>query len=159
MHSGHKVYVFYDHPHLVMNVGNNLKKHGFNVDGNLVQWKHIEDFYRADSKFPIRMAPKLMHKHIELQPFAPLSIKLATQVLSHSVAAGISTTVSLGALPEGAQHTAVFVLFDSYATVSKLEKQLDTNIPDSGALPHPWGIAPTHWVWKHHVQFLPSGDD
>ena len=88
--------MFYDHPHLVMNVRNNLKKHGFNVDGNLVQWKHIEDFYRADSKFPIRMAPKLMHKHIELQPFAPLSIKLATQVLSHSVAAGISTTVSLG---------------------------------------------------------------
>ena len=23
-----------------------------------------------------------------------------------------------------------------------------TDIPDSGALPHPWGIAPTHWVWK-----------
>ena len=109
MHSGHKVYVFYDHPHLVMNVRNNLKKHGFNVDGNLVQWKHIEDFYRADSKFPIRMAPKLTHKHIELQPFAPLSIKLATQVLSHSVAAGISTTVSLGALSEDAQYTAVFV--------------------------------------------------
>ena len=34
-----------------------------------------------------------------------------------------------------------------------------TDRPNSGALPHPWGIAPTHWVWKHHVQFLPSGDD
>ena len=38
MHNGHKVYVLYDHPHLVKNVRNNLKKHGFNVDGNLVHW-------------------------------------------------------------------------------------------------------------------------
>ena len=109
MHSGHKVYVLYDPPHLVKNVRNNLKKHGFNVDGNMVQWKHIQDFYRADSRLPIRMAPKLTYKHIELPPFAPLSVKLATQVLSHSVAAGITTMVSLGALPEDAQHTAVFV--------------------------------------------------
>ena len=28
-----------------------------------------------------------------------------------------------------------------------------TDIPDSDALPHPWGIAPTHWVWKHHNFF------
>ena len=109
MHIGHKMYVFSDPPHLVKNVRNNLKKHGFNVDGNLVQWKHIEDFYLADSKLPIRMAPKLTHKHIELPPFSPLSVKLATQVLSDSVAAGITTMVSLGALPEDAQHTAVFV--------------------------------------------------
>ena len=30
---------------------------------------------------------------------------------------------------------------------------------DLGALPHPRGIAPTHWIWKHNVQFIPSGDD
>ena len=109
MHIGHKVYVLYDHPHLVKNVRNNLKKHGFNVDGNMVQWKYISDFYHADSRLPIRMAPKLTSKHIELPPFAPLSVKLATQVLSDSVAAGITTMVNLGALPEDAQHTAVFV--------------------------------------------------
>ena len=109
MHIGHKVYVFSDPPHLVKNVRNNLKKHGFNVDGNLVQWKHIEDFYLADSKLPIRMAPKLTSKHIELRPFASLSVKLATKVVSDSVAAGITTMVNLGALPEDAQHTAGFV--------------------------------------------------
>ena len=109
MHIGHKVYVLYDHPHLVKNVRNNLKKHGFNVDGNMVQWKYIADFYHADSRLPIRMAPKLTSKHIKLPPFAPLSVNLATQVLSDSVAAGITTMVNLGALPEDAQHTAVFV--------------------------------------------------
>ena len=71
--------VLCDPPHLMKNVRNNLRKHGFNVDGNLVQWKHIEDFYHADSKLPIRMAPKLMHKHIELPPFAQLNVNLATK--------------------------------------------------------------------------------
>ena len=109
MHIGHKVYVFYDHPHLVKNVRNNLKKHGFNVDGNMVQWKYIADFYHADSRLPIRMAPKLTSKHIELQPFAPLSVKLATKVLSDSVAVGITTMVNLGALPK-MLNTLLFLL-------------------------------------------------
>ena len=67
-------------PHLIESVRNNLKKHGFSVNG----------------KPP-------------LPPFAPLRVKLATQVLSHSVAAGISTTCTLGALPNDAMETAQFV--------------------------------------------------
>ena len=123
MHIEHKVYVLYDHPHLVKNVRNNLKKHGFNVDGNMVQWKYIADFYHADSRLPIRMAPKLTSKHIELPPFVPLSVKLATQVLSDYVAAGITTMVNLGALSEDAQHTAVFVgLMDRMFTAVFVER-------------------------------------
>ena len=41
--------------------------------------------------------------------FSKLSVKLATQVLSHSVAAGITTLVSLGAFQERAMPTAVFL--------------------------------------------------
>ena len=63
----------------------------------------------ADSSMVIRMAPKLTSKHIDLPPFAPLRVKLATQVLSHSVAAGISAMCSLGGLPEDARYTAEFV--------------------------------------------------
>ena len=55
------------------------------------------------------MAPKLTSKHIDLPPFAPLRVKLATQILSHLVAAGISTMCSLGALSDNAQHTAAFI--------------------------------------------------
>jgi len=47
-----------------------------------------------------------------------MHVKLATQVLSHSVAAGISTHVSTSQLPPEAQDTSEFVdkmdtLFDS----------------------------------------------
>ena len=54
------------------------------------------------------MAPKLTSRHIDLPTFAPLRVKLATEVLSHSVAAGISTLCSLKALPQEV-HTAEFI--------------------------------------------------
>ena len=37
------------------------------------------------------MAPKLTERHIYLPPFTNMRVKLATQVFSHSVAAGTKT--------------------------------------------------------------------
>ena len=53
-----------------------------------MSWKHLEDFYLQDKRNVIRMAPKLTERHIHLPPFTNMSVKLATQVFSHSVAAG-----------------------------------------------------------------------
>ncbi|GFN78617.1 THAP domain-containing protein 9 [Plakobranchus ocellatus] len=55
------------------------------------------------------MAPKLTDKHIKLPPFAALHVKLATKVMSHSVASGISTMFALGALSSEAKDTALFI--------------------------------------------------
>ena len=55
------------------------------------------------------MAPKLKDKHIDLPPFFTMHANLAAQVLSNSVAAGISTLVSLKHLPESAMYTAQFI--------------------------------------------------
>ena len=93
-HEGHRIYFMFDPPHLLKNVRNNLKRHIFVVDGHDVKWKYIVDFYNHDSKLPVRMAPKLSGKHINLPPFAPMRVNLAAQVLSHSVAAGILTQCS-----------------------------------------------------------------
>ncbi|GFN89473.1 THAP domain-containing protein 9 [Plakobranchus ocellatus] len=60
-------------------------------------------------KLPIRLASKLSKRHIELPNFAKLKVSLAVQVLSHTVAAGISTMVSFKALPPDATATAQFV--------------------------------------------------
>ena len=48
-------------------------------------------------------------KHIYLLPFSSMRVNLAAQVLSHSVAAGISFLVTCKELPEEAIHTAHFV--------------------------------------------------
>lgn len=99
----------FDPPHLMKNIRNNLKKYGFRVSAESVSWAHIEEFYKQDSATPIRYATKLTKKHITMPPFANLSVKLATQVLSHTVAAGISTMVKLKSLPLEASATAKFV--------------------------------------------------
>ncbi len=89
-HDGSKIFILYDPPHLLKNTRNNFKKHGFVIDGKDIVWDHVVQFYGCDTSKPIRMAPKLTKKHIDLPPFANLRVCLASQVLSHSVAAGMA---------------------------------------------------------------------
>ena len=108
-HNDKNIFVLYDPPHLLKNIRNNLKKGDFYVDRRLVSWHHIVDFYRFDKGHEIRLAPKLTDKHINLPPFTSMRVNLAAQVLSHSVAAGISFLVRAGIMPESAISTAQFV--------------------------------------------------
>ncbi len=107
--SNTKIFVFYDPPHLLKNVRNNLRKNDLLVKGEKVSWQDIVEFYKFDKKQPIQMAPKLTDKHLDLPPFMAMRVSLAAQVLSHSVAAGISTLVTCQYLPQKAQRTADFV--------------------------------------------------
>ena len=54
------------------------------------------------------MASKLTHRQIYLPPFASLRVRFAAQVLSHTVAAGLSTLVESTVLPPEAEETATF---------------------------------------------------
>ena len=109
MYGEQKVYVMYDPPHLLKNVRNNLHKHGFLVDGRPVEWKFVREFHAADSSKPTRMAPKLTRRHLDLPPFSTLRVKLAAQVLSHSVATGMNVMAQWGLISEDAGHTADFL--------------------------------------------------
>ena len=87
------MFVCYDPPHLLKNVRNNLKKGHFTVDGHIVSWQHINNFYQFDKNLELRMARKLTHKHLYLPAFSSMSVRLAAQVFSNSVAVGINTLV------------------------------------------------------------------
>jgi len=108
-HNGSSIFVMYDPPHLLKNIRNNLKKSGFRMNNKEIKWSYIEQFFEFDKKCGVRMAPKLTSKHIHLPPFAGLRVKYATQILSHSVAAGLSFMVAAKLLPEEAQETALFL--------------------------------------------------
>ena len=127
-HNGKKIFVVYDPPHLLKNVRNNLRKHGFLVNGEEVSWEHIRHFYNFDKKNPIRVAPKLTAKHMDLPPFAALRVKYAAQVLSHSVASGIALLVSSGIFGQNALPTAHFLenfdqLFNTFNSGNLLSRQ------------------------------------
>ena len=91
LNEGSNIFVFYDPPHLIKNVRNNFKKHGYLWNGTEILWRHVQSFFEFDNKNPVKMAPKLTHKHIYLTAFTAMRVKYATQVLSHTMASGIST--------------------------------------------------------------------
>ena len=108
MHGNKQAFVFYDPAHLLKNVRNNLKKADLRVGEKTVSWQHIVEFYNIDKMQMIQMAPKFKEKYIELPPFSAMRVNFAVQVLSHSVAAGISFLVTVKELPEDAMETAKF---------------------------------------------------
>ncbi|XP_014672353.1 PREDICTED: uncharacterized protein LOC106812871 isoform X2 [Priapulus caudatus] len=126
LHEGRKIFVIYDPPHLIKNIRNNLKKHGFTVDEYSIEWQHIRDFYYKDASKPTRLAPKLTEKHLNLPPFSSLRVKLACQVVSHSVATGMKVMSQWGIINKEAIHTAEFLecfdqlfnAFNSSTTIS-----------------------------------------
>ena len=114
VHNGRKIFLMFDPPHLIKSVRNNLIKYSFRFGEHVASWEDIEAVYSRDSALPIRSVPKLTEKHIRPNNFNKMKVKLATQVLSHTVAATICTYVSVGALPSSAMGTAEFIeKFDS----------------------------------------------
>ena len=106
---GKKYFTIFDPPHLLKSVRNNLMKYDVGFDGKVASSNDIKSFFEKDQKLPIRVAPKLTDRHLNLNGFLKMKVKLASQVFSHSVAAGISTYVALNGLPDTALGTAQFV--------------------------------------------------
>ncbi|KAK7457998.1 hypothetical protein BaRGS_00039119 [Batillaria attramentaria] len=127
--NGKKVFVMFDPPHLLKNVRNNLKNTGFTVEDEEVSWEHVVEFYKFDKMNPVRMAPRLRERHISLPAFSTLRVRYAAQVLSHSVAAGMSSLVQLQVLPHDALATAAFIerfdqLFNAFNSSNLKSKQV-----------------------------------
>ena len=79
-HNGKKIFVFYDPPHLLKTVRSNLEKGDLMVDGKIVSWQYIVDFYNIDRMQQIQMAPKLKDRHLKLPPFSAMQVNLAAQI-------------------------------------------------------------------------------
>jgi hypothetical protein len=75
-------------------------------------------FYDIDKAQCIRSAPKLTDSHIDVSHVKKMRVRLAAQVLSHSVAAGIYMQVATRQMPAGSTGTAKFV--DNMDTVFDL---------------------------------------
>jgi hypothetical protein len=110
-----KIYLVHDTPHLIKLVRNNLMRKDFKYYHNqtskiqTAKWRDIVQFYENDTKRLPRMAPKLTKLHIFVRDFSKVKVKLATQILSHSVAAGFRALVSFKIMSEEGNETADFV--------------------------------------------------
>jgi len=129
-----KIYFIHDTPHLIKLVRNNLMKYDFVIKkrtGNKweeqkIRWLHILNFFNKDRRLTTRMAPKLTNTHMYVKDYSKMKVKLATQVLSRSVYAGMSSMISSKILKQDARPTAFFIrnmdeLFD-LVNISKFDR-------------------------------------
>ena len=87
------IYFFADVPHLMKTARNCLYNSGSGSrsrlmwnDGQYLLFKHIADIFYRDQAVALHVLPKLTLEHIVLTSFSKMKVKLATQVLSRSVA-------------------------------------------------------------------------
>lgn len=63
----------------------------------IAKWSHIKKFYELDNSNPnFVFAPSLKQEHNKPNTKQKMKVKLAAQVLSHSVAAGMYAKISQG---------------------------------------------------------------
>lgn len=104
-------------------------------------------FYNLDRNKILRLAPKLKNIHMELPPFSPMRVCLATQTLSHTVSSGILTLVALNKMRSTATYTAKFLtffdsLFDVFNSITYNEPKL---------LRRPLTVDSCHWEFLRNA--------
>ena len=101
-----KKFCFYDPPHVIKSVRNVQHKNIVCFFNKSAKWEHILNCLQSDSKLGIRLAPKLTYRHLILPLFSKISVPLALEVISHTVATGLHTYCPLEGLPDEAEDTA-----------------------------------------------------
>ena len=125
---------------MLKSVRKNLLQYSLCFDDKVASWKDVIAFFDKEQNLAIRTAPKLTPKHISPPPFAKMKVKLATQVFSHSVAAGINIYVALNGIAPKATGTAEFLsLFDKIFDLCNSSSFKDSKIcrrPMTSSSPH-----------------------
>lgn len=84
-----KIYAIFDVCHLIKSARNSLQKNDMETVDGYASWKNVKEMHNIDRKNATKMCPRLSEKHIYLNNFDKMKVKLATQVLSHSCSAAI----------------------------------------------------------------------
>lgn len=113
---------------MIKNIRNNLLENNYDLNGNEISFDDIIKVYNIDKNNKSRSLGKLTPVHLKPNSFQKMKVKLATQVLSQSVAAAMETAIASGELKsDTAKNTVDFVrnvndLFDSLNSKCKFNK-------------------------------------
>lgn len=106
-------------PHLIKLARNNLLNNHYVFGDKKTSWKHIKTLYEDDCQFSTRAAPKLTDARIKPTGFQKMKVKLATQVLSSTVAASLNLFIRFNVVPAAAYRISeVIQMFDIFNSSS-----------------------------------------
>lgn len=108
-----KIIYLFDTPHLLKSVRNNLIGNTFKKNEKIISFNNIIATYEIDKKIKKSNALlKITEAHIHPNSFQKMSIKLAAQIFSHSMAFALRTCISTAELKsKTASDTADFIDF------------------------------------------------
>lgn len=110
-HNDNKIFVTPDPPHLLKSIRNALMGHSIVTSDGTASWQHLQKFFEIERAQTVRTAPKLRNEHIEPPAiYGKMNVRLAAQVFSHSVAAGMRSFVAANFLPREALPTSEFCM-------------------------------------------------
>lgn len=110
---GNKLVYMFDSPHLLKSARNNLIKYSYEVDGYFSSFGHVRSVFDFFSTMAYTGVVKLTPAHIDPTIWEKMRVRLATQVMSNSVACALELLLKFGNLPPEAEGTAKIVsLFD-----------------------------------------------
>ena len=109
IHDGQVIRLTPDPPHLIKSGRNALLGHNIVTPEGTASWSHLDSFYEIEQSQRVRSAPRLTDNHLKPPAFyGKMVVRWASQILSHSVAVGITTYVSMGLLPPEALATSKY---------------------------------------------------
>lgn len=124
-----KLFALFDVPHLIKNIRNNLLMNDYIYDKEKISFQDILKTYEIDKSSNIsRSLTKLTDRHMNPNPFQKMTVSLATQIFSNSVAAAIKTAKTTGQLKsETADATAKFIqvvnnMFDALNSKNRFDR-------------------------------------
>ena len=109
--ANNKIVALFDIPHLYKSLRNNLLKGDFLYNDKVISFNDVREAYKVDKeKVKARLMPKLSDGHLRPNTFQKMNVRLAVQVFSHSVSAGIRTCIETGEIKSTtAKDTADFL--------------------------------------------------
>lgn len=111
--NNNKIFSIFDIPHLLKSIRNNLIGACYKKDDKIISFNDIKQTYELDKKNnKSRSLVKITDAHIYPSSFQKMRVKLAAQLLSHSMAATIRTCKETGQLQsDTSSDTADFIEF------------------------------------------------
>lgn len=122
-------YALYDAPHLLKSIRNNLLDGDFSYDDKRISFNDIRNVYEIDKASSTGKAlTKITDIHLNPNTFQKMNVRLAVQVLSHSMSSAIDTAVETGQLNSPtAKNTANFIKIMNDAFDALNSRQLKSN--------------------------------
>lgn len=158
---GVSIIPIFDVPHLIKGIRNNLlNKDVTYVDFNdedkekIVKWEYFQNIYEADKiDGELKILHRLTEEHVYVEKMNKMKVKIATQLLSHSVAVAANHLTRTGQVDPACRQVIPFVkmfdnLFDSLNCHNFCE--VDGKMYRAGVKLN----SPHHKLWTEATRFL-----